>query len=418
MILFRFLKSDPLKKAKKHVEKALGELEDGYPDYASIEYEKAARTFLEAEELDFAVKYFREAASCALESEDHSRSAEMKIAAANCLLTEGRYDEGGNLFSEASDHYFREKQLKDSSRTLAVGIIGYLGARNFETATNLLRKAEKRFSGASKKTHPIQELARLSVAILCEGKDVGRDVFDKAASKAKPTEAESPLFTFLIDSVRVAMDTEVRLEWAGAAQEEVKVKTPVELEFRYKCPALVKVVAHRLSLPNSVVLVREPNFGKEVSQEESWLIEVRPVLSGDGSVGPYNVTLEGERVLVNKHSNVVEFKIARAPPRLLLGLKPENMSLTLGDEGIIEVEVGNEGDGPADNIHVTTEMSEGVELALGSEERTISFLASGDKVRFQIYVKAVMQGESVITFKALDRISKNEAVMSTRVLIR
>ncbi|TFF84767.1 hypothetical protein EU524_00305 [Candidatus Thorarchaeota archaeon] len=417
-MLFRFLKRDPLKKAKRHVDKALGELEDGYPDYASNEYEKAARTFLEAEELDFAVKYFREAAYCALESEDHSRAAEMKIEAASCLLTEGRYDEGGNLYSEASDHYFRVKRLKDSSRTLAVGIIGYLGARNFETATNLLRKAQKRFSGAKKKTHSCQELAKLAVVILCEGKEVSREVFDKAASKAKPSEAESALFTFLIDSVRVAIDTEVSLEWAGEPQKEVKVKTPIELELRYKCPAPVKVVGHRLSLPNSVVLLKDPDFGQTPAQEESWLLQVRPVLSGEGSVGPYNVTLEGERVLVNKHSNTIKFSIARAPPKLSLGLKPESMSLTLGDEGIIEVEVRNEGDGPADNIHVTTEMSEGVEIALGSEERTINFLASGDKVRFQIYVKAVMQGDSVITFKALDRMTNNEAVMSSRISVK
>jgi hypothetical protein len=415
--MFRFLKSDPLKKAKKYVDKALEELEDGYPDFASTEYEKAARTFLEAEELDFAVKYFREASYCALENNDHTRAAEMKIAAGQCLFTEGRYDEGGSLYSEASDHYFREKRAKESSRTLAVGIIGYLGARNFDTATNLLRKAEKRFSGTSGKTHPFQDVAKHAVAILCEGRDVDRETFDKSVAKAKPDDTESSLFTFLVDSVRLAIDTEVWLEWAGEPQKEVKVKTPIEMEFRFKCPAPVKVVDHRLSLPNSVVLVREPNFAEEPSTEESWLLELKPVLSGTGSVGPYNVTLEGERVLVNKHSNVVEFDIARAPPSLTLDLKPEVVSCTLGDEAIIEVEVGNQGDGPADNIHVSTEMSEHVEIALGSEERTINFLASGDNVRFQIYIKAVMMGEGFITFKAVDRITGSEAAQTTKVVI-
>jgi hypothetical protein len=66
--MFKFLSRDPVKKAKKHVEKALGELEDGYPDYASIEFEKAAKLFLEGEGPVFAVKYFREAASCALQN--------------------------------------------------------------------------------------------------------------------------------------------------------------------------------------------------------------------------------------------------------------------------------------------------------------------------------------------------------------
>ncbi|NOR38008.1 MAG: hypothetical protein GQ580_00290, partial [Candidatus Thorarchaeota archaeon] len=86
--MFKFLSRDPVKRAKKHVEKALGELEDGYPDYASIEFEKAAKLFLEGEGPDFAVKYFREAASCALEDNDHERAAMMKSQAAETLLIE------------------------------------------------------------------------------------------------------------------------------------------------------------------------------------------------------------------------------------------------------------------------------------------------------------------------------------------
>ena len=70
--MFKFLKSDPVKKAKKYIEKALIEIEEGYPEYASTEYEKAARCFLEVEQTDFAVKYFREAAYCALEVNDRT----------------------------------------------------------------------------------------------------------------------------------------------------------------------------------------------------------------------------------------------------------------------------------------------------------------------------------------------------------
>jgi hypothetical protein len=114
----RFLRRDPLKRAKKHVEKALRELEDGYPDYASTEYEKAACLFLEEKETDFAVKYFREAAFCSLDAEDHSRGADMKMEAANALLGDSRFDEGGALLSEASDHLFRVKKQKSSLRAL------------------------------------------------------------------------------------------------------------------------------------------------------------------------------------------------------------------------------------------------------------------------------------------------------------
>ena len=99
--MFDFLKSDPVKKAKKYVEKALIEIEEGYPEFASIEYEKAARKFLEVDQTDFAVKYFREAAYCALENNDHYRCSEMKMAAAECLLQEGRYDEAGGFYSES-----------------------------------------------------------------------------------------------------------------------------------------------------------------------------------------------------------------------------------------------------------------------------------------------------------------------------
>ena len=226
--MFKFLKSDPLKKAKKLVDKALDELEEGYPDYASTAFEKAARIFHEQEEIDFAVKYFREAAYCALESEDHYRGAEMKIAAAECLFHEGRYDEGAGLYSEASDHFNREKKSRESNRSLGIAIIGYLGARNFSTATNLQRKAEKRLADTEKKSDSCYELARLAVTILCEGTDIEKKVFDKAAGSAKPTLAEEVLVNFVINSVRLALDTEVTLDWAGKAQNDVPVKTKVE----------------------------------------------------------------------------------------------------------------------------------------------------------------------------------------------
>ena len=156
--MFKFLKSDPVKKAKKHIDKALIEIEEGYPEYASVEYEKAARRFLEVEQTDFAVKYFREAAYCALEKNDHQRCSEMKIAAGECLLQEGRYDEAGGLYSESSDHLHREKRTKDSNRSLGIAIVGYLAARNFSTATNLMRKAEKRLKETSSKKDLLSRL--------------------------------------------------------------------------------------------------------------------------------------------------------------------------------------------------------------------------------------------------------------------
>jgi hypothetical protein len=415
--MFKFLKSDPIKRAKKLVDKALDEIEEGYPDYASTAYEKAARIFHEEDEIDFAVKYFREAAYCALESNDHYRCGELKIEAAKCLLQEGRYDEGGALYSEASDHYHREKKNRESSRSLGVAIVSYLGARNFSTAKNIMKKAEKRHSDITKKPHSCYSLAKLSVEILCDGYEVEKGVFEKAASTAKPSESEAILFEFVVNSVRLALDTEVTLDWAGKAQDNVPVKTLVELELQYTCPTDVHVIDHRVSLSNSVILSEEPTFSNPPSKQESWLIKFQPVLSGDGVVGPYTITLEGDKVLVHKHTNVINFNIARAPSDIELSVAPERVSCSLSDEAGFEIELKNNGDGPADNITIKIELSEGLEISLGSEEKTINFIGSGDKIRFQIYVRAISQGEELITVHAVDGRTGQEVSKTSMVRV-
>ncbi len=415
--MFKFLKSDPVKAAKKYIEKALIEIEEGYPEYASVEYEKAARKFLEVEQTDFAVKYFREAAYCALENNDHFRCSEMKIAAAECLLQEGRYDEAGGLFSESSDHLHREKKVKESNRSLGIAIAGYLAARNFNTATNLMRKAEKRLKETSSKKDSLYLLAELCVKILCEGIDVPSEEFEKAAKSAKPNETEQPLIDFLITSTRLAIKTEIILDWAGAPQEEVNVKEPVEIELRYKCPTEVQIIDHRLSLSNSVIMTKEPEYTQNPAKEESWLLEFKPVLSGSGSIGPLTVTLEGDRVLVNKHSNTLEFTIARAPSSIALEVKPERVSCNLGEEAVLQVTILNEGDGPAENIEVKVELSDGLEMSLGIEEKLINFLGSGENIRFQAFVRAVGQGEELVTIKVIDGRSGQEVVKTSMVRI-
>jgi len=405
--MFKFLKSDPLKKARKRVEKALIEIEEGYPDYASTEYEKAARLFQEQDEIEFAVKYFREAASCSLESNDHYRCAELKTAAAECLFLDGRFDEGASLYSESSDHLFRKKKGRESNRSLGIAIIAYLGARNFETATNLMRKAEKRLVESPHKTDANYELAKLCVTILCDGSNITKKVFEKAAGRAKPNAAEEALLTFVVNSVRLALETEVTLDWAGKAKENIPVKSTVELELQYKCPADVHITDHRVSLSNSVIIAKEPEFRNPSSKEESWLIKFTPVLSGDGIIGPYTVTLEGDQVLVHKHSNVINFNIERALSDIALK----------GDEAGLEIELKNSGDGPADKILVTVELSEGLEISLGSEEKLINFIGSGENIRFQIYVRAITQGDELVTIHAVDGRTGQEVVKTTMVRV-
>ncbi|MFW9911062.1 MAG: hypothetical protein ACFFEU_01235 [Candidatus Thorarchaeota archaeon] len=412
-MMSRFLRRDPLKRAKKHVEKALKELEDDYPDYASTEYEKAACLFLEEREIDFAVKYFREAANCGLIANDHSRAADMKIEAANALLSDGRFDEGGALLSEASDHLFRVKKQKGSLRALAVAIICYLAARNFSTAINLTRKAEKRFAGSQVK-EAMFSFAQLSTQVLFEGASPSDNTLKKAISAAKPKPAEEELVRFVAESVKLAQKTEVVIEWAGATQNEINVKTPIEFELRYKCPVPVQVVDSRYTLSKSLKFTKEPNIEPRLTKEDSWLLEVLPVLSGEGSVGPFNMTLEGQSVLVHKFSNTIEFRIARAPSALKMNLTPERLSCALGDESIFDVEFVNEGDGPADNIKVTVELSDGLEMSLGSAEKTIQFIGPRERMRFQLFVRGVSIGDEVVTVKAVDsRVGEEIAKSST-----
>ncbi len=264
-------KRDPVKRAKKHIEKALVELEEDYPQYASVEYEKAARFFLEAEESDFAVKYFREAANCALYGEDHIRASEMKIAASEVLLMDSRFGSASSLFSEASDHQFRMKKLSDSGRSLAISVLASLAARNFDTAVNLLNKAEERLGKHSRKIGMLN-FARLAVQVLCDGKAATKKTAEKLISSARPRELETPLVDFVATSVRLGLETEVILEWAGKKQESILAKNPVEFELRYSCPAPVKVVDSRYSMSNGLRLTREPEFSPTETNSESWLI--------------------------------------------------------------------------------------------------------------------------------------------------
>ncbi len=396
----RFLKKDPVKKAKKHIDRAHSELEDGYADFASQEYEKAADLFLEASEEDFAVKYYREAAYCALQKNDHERAANMKIRAADVLLIDGRFDEGGGLYSEASDHLFRLNKVKESTRIASVGILAYLAARSFDTGVNLIRKIERRISDTSLGKVPTLELARLSVSILCEGGSVPVKMLKNAISSAKPRPAEEGLFSFLTESVRIARDTEVMIEWAGKAQDEVQAKSPVEFELRYKCPAPVRVIDYRYSLSKSLKFTKEPAIEQKVAKQDSWLLEVVPVLSGSGTVGPFSLTLEGENVLVNKMSNSLDFRITRPPSDLSVEISPERVSCGLGDEAILDVTFVNHGEGSAENIKVTVELSQGLEISLGSSEKVIEFIGPKERMRFQLFVRGVALGDESVTIKA------------------
>jgi hypothetical protein len=415
--MFDFLKKDPVEKAKKHVEKALREIEENYFDYASVEYEKAATLFLEAGSPDFAIKYYREASYCALEEEDFVRGAAMKILAAETLLGEGRFDEAGGFYQESSDHMFRDKKLRDSIRTLSVSIMCHLAARSFDTAVNLLRKVEKRLPEKSPPKVGALDVAREYVGVLVEGYETTPEKLNKCIAKFKPKESEQEVFDFLTNSVRLALETHIEIEWAGQTYSNVPAKTPLEFELRYSCPIPVRVIDYRLDLSNSLTFLKEPEIGQGYNNEESWLLTVNPVLSGGGIIGPFKLTLEGERLLVHKHSNQVEFLIEKAPSDLTMQVTPERISCDLGDEVVLDVYLQNDGEGPADNIQLFMELSDGVELSLGSPDRMIQFLGPSENMRLQVYVRGVGMGDELVTVKMIDGRTQHTIVKTVMVRV-
>ncbi len=411
----KFLRRDPAKMARQHVERALKECEQQYYDYASEEYEKAARLFHEADLADFSIKYFREAAYCALQNNDHVRAGMMKIASAEVLIEEGRFEEAGGLYAEASDHLFREKRFNESTRTMAMCVMSFLASRSLNTAVNQFRKGEKRLTGNKGIDDPAYLLAQLCVEVLCEGHTVAERELDSIIDRFRPSSTEAPLVSFVAESVRCALKTELILDWAGEPMKSVPVKRPVELEFRYSCPVPVRVIAHRYTLSSSLVLEREPVLTPETSDAESWLVVVRPVLSGEGVIGPFSLTLEGERVLFNKHSNTLRLEIEKAPARVELTLSPPRLNCSIGDEIVFDVVLSNHGDGAAEPIDIEFLTSHGLEMSVGVNRKTVQFLGVGESLNLQVFLRARERGDQLLMVRLIDsrgvvQIEKNAIV--------
>ncbi|MFX1368865.1 MAG: hypothetical protein ACFFAY_09725, partial [Promethearchaeota archaeon] len=142
-----------------------------------------------------------------------------------------------------------------------------------------------------------------------------------------------------------------------------------------------------------------------------------PVLSGDGSIGPFQLTLEGDQVLVNKMSNVVEFRIRRAPSNLKMEMTPERISCDLGDETVFDVTLLNDGAGPADNIKVEIDLSDGLEVSLGSSEKAIQFIGPSERMNFQIFVRGVSMGDELVTIRATEGRTGKEVSKTAKIIV-
>jgi uncharacterized membrane protein len=142
-----------------------------------------------------------------------------------------------------------------------------------------------------------------------------------------------------------------------------------------------------------------------------------PVISGSGTVGPFSLTLEGENVLVNKMSNSLNFYISRPPSDLSIEISPERVSCGLGDEAILDVTFINDGDGAANNIKVKVELSEGLEISLGSDEKVIEFIGPKERMRFQLFVRGVALGDETVTVRAEGSRKGEETTESSTVQV-
>ena len=87
------------------------------------------------------------------------------------------------------------------------------------------------------------------------------------------------------------------------------------------------------------------------------------------------------------------------------------------NSGVNGATVLNKGDGPAENITVEAELSDGLEISLGNEEKLINFLGSGENIRFQIFVRAVGQGDELVTMKVVDGRSGQEVVKTSMIRV-
>jgi uncharacterized repeat protein (TIGR01451 family) len=191
----------------------------------------------------------------------------------------------------------------------------------------------------------------------------------------------------------------VVIEWAGRKEDTALVRQPIEFEVKYNCPASVRVVDYRVSLSSNLVASKMPKITGGAATGDSWLMEVTPILDGSGVVGPIKVRLEGEKVLVNRQSNTIKFEISPAPPLLEVSLSTQQTSCAVGDDVVLDVVLKNTGHGSASNIIVSSELSAGLQLSIGNDQKSIQFLATGEEMRFLLYVKALARGDGLVTVK-------------------
>ena len=151
--MFDFLKSDPVKKAKKHIDKALEEIEHGYPDFASTEYEKAGAGNLDLEWRSLCTKhvtnnqYFHQAKTEDTgENRIYSQQGQYSHGAQHLSLCHGNCNEYGANYQADNTRYHRQPEV--------IQVYSYICVHNLLPPPAMVSYSQSSNSVMSKLKHP------------------------------------------------------------------------------------------------------------------------------------------------------------------------------------------------------------------------------------------------------------------------
>ncbi len=413
---FSLFKKDPVKKAKKLVDKGDYYWEIDDLDAAASHYEKAAQIYDELGDFESAEKYYFEAARCGLELDDEEMAAKYKTYAASILMKENKAREASDIMNEVSDHFLRAGKTKESARALGVAIISAIAASDFNHAINLTKKIKRK--GKSKKLdHPVLKLAEYLTKIICNGEVISESTFEKAVSKASFNDIEFNFISPVIEGARLSHDTTISIEPISSLK---KVTTGKVLKFKIKItsPVPSQVISTSLPLSRNLIITKEPEFSKKPVLNEEVKFEVKSSISGSAIVGPFKITLKSDKAILHKITNSIEFEVEPPKAKVELFVDSEEYSVSTNNEFQINVRIKNMRSDSIDNILLKAEYQEGIDLSLGTSEKTIGILPGNSEMDFPFYFISSEPGEKIIMFKVFEKDRSKKPLDQIAIKIR